>query len=244
MKKFLIASLILLSGSTSYAIGQYEVGDTLFVWGYNGLVFRAEPSIKGARVAVLPYGTQVIVAGKDSTLTHTVKEFGGFVMRGIWARVRYQDTLQGYVFDGYLSTFPAREQQVRNDWFKESIPYLETIFGQSKRTRADHQPNNSHCLWKKDIYTFRNGAIAVQECVEGGSIQKLEIPNFSFEEAYLLIFLNPKLHWQKRMKKGLDDIELEITQQNRKSIRMHYEMTDYIFEKKAGKVFIKFWSSC
>lgn len=230
--------------SNTYAIGAYQLNDTLYVWAYNGLLMRTKPDPKGAKLKLLPYGAAVVVISKNSQWAHQVQEYGGFRMYGHWVEVSYMDSLKAYVFDGYLSNFPAKTYQRKNEEFNGMLAYFESVWGTGKVTRKGYQPESAHCRYQKEIYTYPNGTIAVQECGEGGYIQTLEIPGFSFEEAYLLLFLNPRLYYIKNAKGAYADIPLDVSVQTREEILMQYEMTTYVFEKKAGKILIKYWSSC
>ena len=228
----------------AYGIGNYQTGDTLYIWANNGLILRASPDPKGARITTIPYGESVVVIRKDPKLSHLVKEYGGFILYGQWAEVWYQGKFSGYVFDGYLSSYPARTNLDDRDGFEGFLAYFATVFGSAKRTGHGYQPNSSQCLWEREIYQYKNGSIAVQACGEGGYINTYELPNFSFEEAYLLFFLQPRAYWLKRSKNAWLDIPLYVWEQNRKAIRMEYEMTTFVFEKKKGSILMKIWASC
>lgn len=46
---------------SAQAIDYYGIGDTLFVWAQSGLTLRVTASQQAEKLAVLPYGTAVIV---------------------------------------------------------------------------------------------------------------------------------------------------------------------------------------
>ncbi len=187
MRHFFLSLCISGFFSNIYAIGAYSPKDTLYVWAYNGLVLRSKPDPKASPIASIAYGNAMVVVSKNPQWAHQIQEYGDFKLHGHWVEVRYQDSLQGYVFDGYLSLFPARTYPRKTEEFEELLQYFETIWGPGKGTRLDYI---------------------------------------------------------KKVKRAYTDIPLHVYVQTSQKVTMQYEVTTFIFEKKAGKILMKYWSSC
>lgn len=242
---------LLVLSRTMLAIGTYTSGDTLYIWAFNGLILRNGPSLKNAGVTTIPYGAFAVVLPQNSKKKESLREFGGFILHGSWVKIQYADSLEGFVFDGYLSKYPALKHKRSNEWWKEVfLPYAANTFGKPKHNFYKNKKGDGcgACYGYKNTNKYPNGVVAVEELLEGDGghyVFTLEIPGFSFEEAYLFLVLNPIL-WNKKYLKyyNVDEQYLQIEIQDDKQVKIHRELTTYIFEKKAGRIFIQFWSSC
>lgn len=248
--RILITLNLLLLSQFLPAAGSYGIGDTLYIWAFNGLALRDGPSLKNARVTTIPYGAFAVVLPQNSKKKDNLREFGGFILHGSWVKIQYADSLEGFVFDGYLSKFPALKYSKSNEWWQEVFqPYAIKAFGQPRHDFYKNRKGDGcgACYGYKDAFKYPNGVVAVNELVEGDGgmhLFTLEIPGFSFEGAYLMLVLNPILWQKKHLNPHADEQPLQIEEQGSKQVKIHCELTTYIFEKKAGRVFIKFWSSC
>jgi len=115
MLKNLIIILFALSlAETVYSQQEaYKVGDTLSVFTIGGLKLRADALLSGKVLASMKLGEKVVVQEvflRNKQYSQTIEGFAGH-----WVKVKY-DTLEGYAFDGFLSSLPIpRENLVKKD---------------------------------------------------------------------------------------------------------------------------------
>jgi hypothetical protein len=203
---FQIAAFLLFFPSFSSAIGVYNPGDSLYVHAASGLILRKTPDAKGEPLKTLPYGAAVKVQKTDfKKKPHTVEEFKGYSMRGFWVCVMAGDSLEGYVFDGYLSFFktPAAVLDLAN--IKHSI--AEDYLLAHSAFKGNQIPLNDQSDYRR---LFKNGAQTEFRIAEGGSAQQITFPkNTSLEEAYLI----GKALWlkDKSVKSSFDPAKGKIT---------------------------------
>ena len=78
MKKLeLISLMILIFISTNiFAISEYDVGDTLYVWAKKGLQLRSEPSFNSASNTLIEYGEKVVVLDEKSIYASRILKKG------------------------------------------------------------------------------------------------------------------------------------------------------------------------
>ncbi len=100
LRSMIILVLFLLSFSI-YAkpVISYKLGDKLYVLAKSGLNLRDKPSKNGRFLQTVSFGTQAQVR------QITDKEFEVDGIFGFWVKV-IADDREGYLFDGYLSTYP------------------------------------------------------------------------------------------------------------------------------------------
>jgi len=94
----LIVFFIITSLSAKPVIS-YKVGDRLYVLAKSGLNLREKPSKNGRFLQTASFGTTALVRQV------TDKEFDVEGISGFWVKV-IADDREGYLFDGYLSTYP------------------------------------------------------------------------------------------------------------------------------------------
>ncbi|KAA3622892.1 MAG: SH3 domain-containing protein [Bacteroidetes bacterium] len=169
-----------------------------YVWAKSGLIIRDAPSIEGKRVGKLAYGDSirlVKVTGKSYSvkMMETNKSFEEyhhkeFRLRGNWVQINWQGQV-GFIFDGYLSKFPAL--RFRNQYDLESIENWATrefgIFGEE---RSKRDPNSDY---HKSLLVFKNGIIYSSEGSTGWSSTQLVFPGGSINEGFLLYDLQNRL---------------------------------------------------
>lgn len=183
---------------SAQAIDYYGIGDTLFVWAQSGLTLRVTPSQQAEKLALLPYGTAVIVQ-EDSysdrqemsvteikPLKSGDKNFPGYTIKGHWVKVSVHGK-EGFVFDGYLSTLPpVRPVGGKQKFPEEPVEYCRRVFG----VLSEHMQGNVE-VGQTGI-VFRNGIIYSENNSEGGGEYRLVLPGLSMAEAYL--FANTFFH--------------------------------------------------
>ncbi len=208
---FLTANTIVFvsffSSTSLFAIDDYKKGDTLYVWAFSGLSLRKSPTLDAPKLATISYGTSIIALNEkvdyDYTTVEAVPSFQGaegrcpsisisgrFVMA-----VFKSDT--GYLFDGYLSKFPAFRYST--DKGMDSKPHFEDVGEWAKRNFGlvstfieAYDGAGSH---SKSIY--RNGIIQEGWTSKSGK-QRIILPNLSFEEAFLIINFMSSFEWEIR----------------------------------------------
>ena len=108
----LIYSFIPLTSKPSIS---YKVGDNLYVLARSGLNLRAKPAKNGKFLQSISFGTTALVR------QITDKEFEADGISGFWVKV-IADDREGYLFDGYLSSFPPPIKELPS----KSIPSLKS----------------------------------------------------------------------------------------------------------------------
>jgi len=132
MKKSLfmmIATFLFFVSSASAT--NFEPGDALKVFANSGLKLRMEPSQHAESVLVIPFGDEVIVLNTFDFPKENADRIGW--IDGHWVLVDYFG-LQGYVFDGFLSSLPIpdHESELCGDCSHLIYPfdqYLDDHFG-------------------------------------------------------------------------------------------------------------------
>lgn len=122
MKPCILLLLLFILAKNGYTQQTtYKTGDTLTVFTIGGLKLRAEASLSGSVLASMKLGEKVVVSGvfqTDKSNFQTIEGFGGH-----WVKVRY-DTLEGFAFDGFLSSLPLPgENLLPKDYQKKNIGY-------------------------------------------------------------------------------------------------------------------------
>ena len=99
-KNLTLLALFLLSLSvTAKPVIYYKVGDNLYVLAKSGLNLREKPSKNGRYLQSVSFGTIARVR------QITDKEYDVDGIPGFWVKV-IADDREGYLFDGYLSSYP------------------------------------------------------------------------------------------------------------------------------------------
>ncbi|MBP9889983.1 MAG: SH3 domain-containing protein [Leptospiraceae bacterium] len=112
---FLISVTLSLNFSvTAKPIVFYKPGDHLYVLAKSGLNLRDKPSKNGRFLQIIPFGSSTLVR------QITDKEYQVDGIYGFWVKV-IADDREGYLFDGYLSSYPPPIAEVSS----KSIPTLK-----------------------------------------------------------------------------------------------------------------------
>ncbi len=186
-------------------ITSYQEGDLLYVWAASGLNMRKAPALQSEVIATLPFGAAAISRDNKSVneyqyhsqkltdrgTTFDDKPFA-VVLRGNWVKVTY-DGVEGFVFDAYLSSWaplsdPGAFTSV-SDYFKQvcdTAIYLE---------RRD-----TVTTLGTERIVFSNGAYVSSYFHTGGFGFQMNLPEYSVEEAYLLL-----LHLNKQVSGIIQD---------------------------------------
>jgi hypothetical protein len=141
------------------------------------LTLRSKPDPKSTALRVLGYGARVqVLADAEKAVTYTTGNISGH-----WTKVSAEND-EGYVFDGYLSRWPAMDRK------QTLTDYLKGHFKVSKSVTTP--PDASTIQYEK--IEFVNGLIFEFKLYEGGSSNTLFAPetSFSFKELYLLARIN------------------------------------------------------
>jgi hypothetical protein len=114
--RILILLFFLAIGSAAHAQDNYAKPEgTYFVLAPSGLNLREGPTIRDKKILRVPYGAQLeLLQPAKATKLQVDNIPGGMAM------VRYGDTL-GFVFDGYLSTFPAPSKSEGTEAYAELV---------------------------------------------------------------------------------------------------------------------------
>jgi len=99
---------------TAKPIVFYKPGDHLYVLAKSGLNLRDKPSKNGRFLQIIPFASSTLVR------QITDKEYQVDGVSGYWVKV-IADDREGYLFDGYLSSYPPPISEVSS----KSIPTLK-----------------------------------------------------------------------------------------------------------------------
>lgn len=249
--KHILVLLLACWACSLRAIDKYAPGDVLHVWAVHGLSLRSGPSTGHAKRAMLPYGAKITVLDSVRVKSLSVKEYPGYTIRGHWTKVRF-DTLEGYVFDGYLSHYPALRSNGGGN-FEDFVTWATREFGTPKKQKLELESDKpcKDCSDSREIYTFKNGVVYELHAGAGDggwTAPYYQLPGLSFEEAFLWFVYNYDLHRSdpKYNEHGLtpEDLGFGIAEQTPTSLVMYAEMCDFIFERKGKVMYIQVKCSC
>ena len=191
--------------------------DLRYVWA-NNLTLRAAPDVKAEALARLPLGLQVqLLAGAEPPV-HREESVPGLKLDrevvgkplkivGVWRRVR-AGTMDGWVFDGYLSRYPypkstrgsdkvamefaAAKQsfgaRAEKQWMTGDAVDTEIFRAMPERLKEETAPDN-HAEISWDSVAFASGglgelAIDAHEGGEGWTVTLEKLP-MTYQEALL-----------------------------------------------------------
>jgi hypothetical protein len=132
--KNLILILITLFLGYDIQANHFENGTHVYVTAPSGLNMRTSPDTEGRVIYYLEYGDYVTITEYEST-SHTQRIDW---IDGNWVKVNYEG-VEGYVFDGYLSTFPVPKYDYElytgeSDLIYPIESYFSHHFGQTSST--------------------------------------------------------------------------------------------------------------
>lgn len=189
----------------------------LYVFAESGLILRDSPSQWGKQVDLIPFGEQVEVLALDKNeplgTPVEVQEITDFVISGHWKKVNYKNQI-GYVFEGYLSPFPAPklalDEPISEDrYFDEIIGGGTEKYNVLKSKKSDSEQD--------EIYGYEQSYnLGIQRIVRyeefAGDVEII-IPEISLQEAYLLsraLYFPPDDTMEYKFDKNYNKITLEL----------------------------------
>jgi hypothetical protein len=190
-----ILFLFLTASTQMQAIGEYQPGDTLYVWSFSGLLLRNRPALNAARLKTIPYGTALVSLSYNgsknidvdiiSAFSQNNKQLPAVVIKGDFARVVFEgDT--GYVYDGYLSKLPALRQiktnPAKQPVFESFEVYAARNFGLLRDIKKGKVEYGKQYVEKQ---VFGNG-IVIDTKMEKGGETRIILPDVSLEESLML----------------------------------------------------------
>ncbi|MEI6411228.1 MAG: SH3 domain-containing protein [Bacteroidota bacterium] len=188
----LFALAVLFLPAFSYGIGTYNVGDKLNVLAPKGLILRETAAATGKKILTIDPGAVVTVLKDDFKKTpYSVLEFTGFTIKGYWVKVRTGAGKEGFVFDGYLSSYQIPGNVPNGDdpndpdgtaSLQERYLLLHT---KKKGKRIDLSKEGNRYEHYRQL--FANGAEVEINTGEGGSQYTIKFnKGVTIEEAYLI----------------------------------------------------------
>lgn len=135
------------------AVFELTPGAQYSVLSSSGLNLRQEPSPKGKKIGLAPFGDQVTVTETTAT------RFDSEKISGFWVKVR-AGSLEGYAFSGYLSRLPAPPKTCSG--LKH---YLDSAFGArpEKGGAYDYGTGGSFAWLGGDVYRWEVERVSPEE---------------------------------------------------------------------------------
>ncbi len=198
---FLLQSVLMVAQES-----RFKDDETIHVWASSGLNMRSKPDAKAEKIATIPYGAKVVVLPNIGVkIPFEVEEFKGFVVKGYWLLVKYENT-EGFVFDGFLSRLPAPKPN-KQDF--SILIYLNNQIGKvgskiytyifDKNTKKRRVAKSTEKYNEKDIVGFAQkyefDIFFSCGTSPGGGDLVISSTNFSLFESYFLIktYFIPKI---------------------------------------------------
>jgi len=183
------------------AIENYKVGDTLTVFIKSGLILRQSASPNANNLITIPLGGKVLVKKQlPREIAHKDSFASMRLIKGFWVNVEYKGQV-GYVFDGYLSSFPSpiifKSEFYRKNGHSTETGYLFTHFKKvgdafdttliPKEYGNYYQYPSPYTKYQKYSLKFTNGiTYSKVEHLEIGSTDIIKFENHSLDEVLLL----------------------------------------------------------
>ena len=218
--------LLLFFISKNSIANNFQEGDTLYVWAVNGLKLRKGPSLDFPIIKKLNYGEKVkVIDGLNDTYRMSIKVIdregskNDFEIKGNWIKIKLVDDTEGYIYDGYLSRLPVMRLDRNREYNKESEEYwkAETFGNYAKREFGGIQrmkdeignPRKGVVVYGDDIKVILTGEVCYDV--------EIEIPQLSFNEAYLLFNLMYQVEKQIQFQNSLKEngwMEIKIVKED------------------------------
>jgi len=193
MKKSILLGLSLFIVSSVFSADSYHVGDTLFVWAKSGLNVRSSPSTKASIVEKIPFGDQVVIAEWcDKAYYIKVAEIieppaykdevvGPFILKGQWVKITTATGKSGFIINQYiLFQEPFDKTNAANALPNLAIIQSDTIFNENDNYNAEDI--------ERTITTLYEDGIKAQLVISELAVdRRIEFPNLSMEEAFVMI---------------------------------------------------------
>lgn len=106
---------------TAFRFARMEGTTTFYVLAPSGLNLRKDADPNSAKLDLVPLGGKVTLLAAPATKNLTVDQLSGGM-----AKVKYGDKV-GFVFDGYLSQFPAPKQSINTPGDYKLETYVEKL---------------------------------------------------------------------------------------------------------------------
>lgn len=220
----------------SFGITEYKPGDKLFVWAESGLNLRKSTDSKSKVLTKIPFAEDVICLGRKSWLEYAnyskklkdkAKTTDGKTIeiefKGTWVKVKF-GKYEGFVFDSYLSRF----EPISNDG---NLVSLFDFFKQSSDSLIYLEKKDPTLDYGRNKIAFSNGIFMTQNYRSGGSWFQMNLPDFSIEEAFLIL-------------RHLNKYAIEINQKKDGGIWIGQDLGGYTIESYKNFVIISGEWSC
>jgi len=192
MNTILKIILAIIFPISCFGITEYQSGNKLFIWAESGLNLRESADFKSNVLIKIPFAKEVICLGYKSWYeylndSHKLKDKTKLTngktieieLKGNWVKVKFE-SYEGFVFDVYLSRFkpfPKKEDFLSLfDFFKEGCDSL--IYLEKKGPSLEDG---------RDKIVFSNGIFMTKNYHSGSFEFQMNLPDFSIEEAFLII---------------------------------------------------------
>lgn len=137
MKSSVIFFLTLIFAIPAFSFSNKAI--IKYNWAKNGLNIRLQNDINSEIVGKIPYGQSIEVIPTQALKEYQLsidapfKQGDAYQLAGYWVKIRH-GTIEGFVFDGYLSYLPAvglvKDQQ-GNEYANDLLTYLNTEIGRA-----------------------------------------------------------------------------------------------------------------
>lgn len=162
------------------AQNDFRTGQKAWVLAKSGLNVRESAEMSGAKVGKLPYASEVTVLDTRGTK---------FYVEGIpgdWVKIE-QDGMSGFVFDGFLSTFPAPTQ---SEMYPPLKKWLATFAEKSGPEQTEEKILDEGTEYEStQVIThqdYQDGLRYILEEDDMSMNESVFLPNTSLENAFLL----------------------------------------------------------
>ena len=194
-KELIAFTISIFISINTFAISNYKISDTLYVWAKKGLQLRSDPSFTSDSITLINYGEFVetleeksiyqgyLRSGELSVIeinskTINGRQYPGIRLNGLWCEVKYMDKI-GYVFDGYLSNLkPFNYGEGNKEYFDRNFSVIKTI----------QDTNITSPEWWTFKAVYSSGISYFRSQFTSSGTETIIIP-ISIEEAYL-VFVN------------------------------------------------------
>jgi len=213
MKKLIIISIIISISLTSSQLFSQKT-DSLYVWAYPGLNIRQTEDPNSEIVSYIPFGEKTLPdwTSSNRNIELRIKESSyignkwrpEFFLNGKMVKIEYNGQV-GFVFSGYLSSFPTFSTEVSfHDFLIERYDTIKTF-------KFEHTYHSDQTIFKNGIISF-----SYNEC-SGCAETTYIIPNLSLQEGLLIAYhifrldVSSNNEWQQWYVKTNKENHLEIT---------------------------------
>jgi len=128
----LIASLLSFEGYSNF-----DKGQVLNVMAPSGLRMRTAPQ-NGKTIKIIPYGAAITVIEEDQIIEEKIDW-----ITGNWIKVQHEGDV-GYVFDGFLSDFPAPQSSFEMNEFEMELIYPVDAWVENRLIGTYQKPDTIH----------------------------------------------------------------------------------------------------